>query len=375
MIGPLGRAGRGDVPVWRRLLTASPARLAGSVAGVGVALTLVLLIGGLSTGIDRRITVFEDRVGAQLYVTQPGTTSLLGSTSSIDAALVPRVAELPAVEWATRVRGFFSVQVFDDRRVPLYVVGADPGRPGSPWSVGAGRAPAGLDEITVSRQVARRAAVGVGDPIELLGQRFRVVGVADDADMFMASFVFLTHDATDRLLSAPGRTSFVLVGTDDAAAATAQIEALGAHVVTAETLKANDLGLKGQAYDDALALLVAVAFLVGTIVIASTVYSTVTEHRREYGVLKAMGAGTGRLTRIVLCQTAALAAAGLVAAAVLYRVSVALVDRFQPQFAIATTRGSILLVVAVAAVMSLVAALVPTRGLVAMAPAQAFQGG
>lgn len=50
-------------------------------------------------------------------------------------------------------------------------------------------------------------------------------------DAFMASFVLMAHAATDQLLSSPGTTSFVLVGTHDPAAVREHLAATGLSVL------------------------------------------------------------------------------------------------------------------------------------------------
>ncbi|MCB1006566.1 MAG: hypothetical protein KDB35_20445 [Acidimicrobiales bacterium] len=106
--------------------------------------------------------------------------------------------------------------------------------------------------------------MAVGDDVDLFGHPMTVVGIAGDADMVLASFVFMTHAAAETVLGSPDTTSFVLVGADDPAAVAASLDAAGLHVVPAATIRANDLAMKGQAYTAAVGLLVAIAFGAGT---------------------------------------------------------------------------------------------------------------
>ena len=76
------------VPIARRNLTADPRRLIASAIGTGVALALILLLQGLWLGFQRQITAYEDNVGADLFVAESGTRSILGESS-----LVPPSAE------------------------------------------------------------------------------------------------------------------------------------------------------------------------------------------------------------------------------------------------------------------------------------------
>lgn len=44
----------------RRLLSARPVRTAAGVAGIGLALMLMLLLGGLWVGVQDRVTTYDD---------------------------------------------------------------------------------------------------------------------------------------------------------------------------------------------------------------------------------------------------------------------------------------------------------------------------
>jgi putative ABC transport system permease protein len=362
------------VPLARRLMLADPRRFATSVAGVGLALMLILLLDGLSTGIDARVTVYEERSGASLFVGQPGTTSFLGSTSVLPRATLEKVRSQPGVEWAAAIRGFFTVPRINGTSVPAYVVGSEPGQPGGPWALAAGREPGADDEVVVGQQFAQRCAVKLGDTVKLFGRPFKVVGIAADADMFMASFVFMTHRATDLLLNAPQSTSFILVGTDRPDAVRAQLHSMGINALTRHEIEQNDLALKGQAYSVGLNLMVGVAFVVGTLVIALTIYAAVMERRREYGIIKAIGATSSRLFRVVLSQSLVLAGIGLLAGGLLFVAGQSLLGVMKPQFAITLTFASVQRVVVAAVSMGLLATLLPARRLMAMAPALAFRG-
>ena len=132
------------VPLARRNLLAEPRRLVASAAGVGMAIMLILLLDGLWAGIEANVTTYEDNVGADLYVAQPGTRNFFGADqrhprrSTVDA-----VRADPDVDWAVPVRGFFSIVELHDRKVPTYVIGSIPGDRGGPWELRQGRAPRG----------------------------------------------------------------------------------------------------------------------------------------------------------------------------------------------------------------------------------------
>src|SRR3990172_10087318 len=93
----------GRVPAARRMTTADPRRLAVSVLGVGAAIGLVLLLQGLWNGQLVQITAYEDHAGADLFVAQPGTESILGDRSMVPLEALDRVAAIAGVERADPV--------------------------------------------------------------------------------------------------------------------------------------------------------------------------------------------------------------------------------------------------------------------------------
>lgn len=362
----------GRVPLARRNLLAEPRRLLASAAGVGMAVMLVLLLDGLWAGIQANITTYEDHVGADLYVAQPGTRNFFGAISVLPADTVDTVADDPDVAWTAQVRGFFSIVELHDTKVPTYVIGSVPGERGGPWELHDGRAPQTDSEVAIGSVMARRHGLDVGDDLEIMGRSFTVVGTSTDA--FMASFVFMTHAATDDLLSAAGTTSFVLVGTDQPDAVRQRLHAAGFTVLDRDQLARADLDLMARAYRVPLAVMRAVAFAIGSIVIALTVYTAIADRRREYGIVKAMGARARHLTGLAVEQSLILAAIGIVSGGVLFVAARALIAELRPQFVILATTGSVTRAVATGLAMGLVAALVPARRLARLEPASAYRG-
>jgi putative ABC transport system permease protein len=365
---------QGHVPLARRNLLSDPRRLVASATGVGLALMLILLLSGLWAGIDAKTTVYEDHSGAALYVAQPGTRNFFSTVSVIPASTVDQVRADPDVEWAVPVRGLFSVMQLHDTKIPAYLIGSEPGQPGGAWHLIKGRTPAGDDEIALGQVLAARHGVKVGDHLDILGRTFTVVGIAD-ADMFMTSFVFMTHAATDQILRDPGTTSFVLVGTDQPNQVRARLASTGLAVLDRDQLKRNDLAVIARPFSLPLRVMVAVSFAVGSLIIALTAYSAIMERRREYGIVKALGATHARLYRLAITQTLTLAVIGLVTGGVFFLVGRAVISALRPQFLIVLTPMVVAQAIFAALVMGLVAAIMPSRRLARLDPATAYRGG
>jgi putative ABC transport system permease protein len=362
------------VPLARRNLLADWRRLVAGVLGVGVALMLVLLLDGLRQGIESSATAYVDHVGADLFVTQPGVANFLGETSVLPRRTVDTVEAIPGVVWAAPVRGQYVVFELHGKKIATYAIGSVPGEPGGPWSLASGRTVERDDEIVMDRALAERHRLGVGDQLDVAGSRFRIVGTSRGTSAAMTGFVFVTHAATDRLLRSPDTTSYVLVGTRDAPAVKQRLETAGLEVFDRQTLGGNDRRLFTGIFSAPLDLMVAVAFAAGTLVVALTVYTSVTERRREYGIVKALGASERSLIGLVIRQTLLLGLAGLVVGGLLYLGAEWLLARIRPQFPVALTGTSALRAVVAATVMALLAAIIPARRVAAADPASVYRG-
>jgi putative ABC transport system permease protein len=138
-------------------------------------------------------------------------------------------------------------------------------------------------------------------------------------------------------------------------------------------VSANDLKFATGIFGSPIRLMVGIGLAAGTMIIALTAYTTVVERRREYGIVKAMGATGGHLVVIAVGQTLLLAALGLVAGAGLFAFGRLLIASLRPQFTIALTAGAVGRAALASLVMALLAAIVPARRLAALEPAVAYR--
>lgn len=364
-----------SVPVARRNILADRRRLAISVLGVGAALALMLLIEGLWGGFRVQISAYEDNVGVDLLVGEPGTRNLLGDVSVVPLDAVSTIRAIPGVDRADPVTALFTVLDLHGRQQRAFLIGSEPGGMGGPWDIASGRNVDADDELVMDRTLADEHGIGLGYRIDVMGETFEVVGLSSGTRSWMAGFVFTTQRAAGTLLRAPGTASFVLVRTDTPAAVARAIEdQVGLAALSASEMADNDRALLAGIMQGPVNLMVVIAFAAGTIIVALTVYSAVVERLREYGIAKAMGARRGRLFRIVLGQTLVLTALGTVAGFVLFRGASWLVAALRPQMWVHLGSAAGTGVLGAAALMALVAAVVPTRRVSRLDPASVYRG-
>src|SRR3546814_20487936 len=115
-----------------------------------------------------------------------------------------------------------------------------------------------------------------------------------------------------------------------------------------------------RAYEVPLAVMRGVAFAIGSLVVALTTYSAIVDRRREYGIVKAMGADGRRLLQLAVGQTVIVTAIGLVVGGVLFVVARAPINDLRPQFIILAPPGNVARATASGAPLAPTTAVLPT---------------
>lgn len=368
---------RQRVPVARRQLTAEPAKVAVSVLAIAAAVALVLLLTGLRRGMGEQVTLYLDRQPPVL-VGQAGARNFVAQTSVLPELLGRRLERVPGVAAATPISQQFAMLTLHGRRVLPLLVGFDPGRPGGPWSLAAGRAPRAPGELVLDRVVAEEHGLDVGSSVSYRGAVLEIVGLSRGTTAWMTPLAFATRETLNALNRRPQTASFFLVrprdGVSPATLATRIERAVpGLSALTRDEAAANDRRLYTDAFKGPLLAMVAIAFAVAILVIGLTVYSSTSERGREYATLKAIGLRNGPLLRLAGGQAAALALAGTFAGTLLALAAVRTASALAPKYLIVVTVGSAALVAFAALAMALVAAFLPARYLARLDPASAFR--
>ncbi len=126
---------------------------------------------------------------------------------------------------------------------------------------------------------------------------------------------------------------------------------------------------------DVISIMNAVGFIVGLMVVALTVYVATLSRRREFGALKAIGAPTRFLYRVVLAQAVLSVLVGFAVGVAFTSVLGFVVPRIGLDLAPSITVASLVKVGVVAAVIAAAAAVLPIREIAGLDPAVVFRRG
>ncbi|RIK53711.1 MAG: hypothetical protein DCC59_06195 [Chloroflexi bacterium] len=361
----------------RRNLFQDKTRLALSIGGVALAVMLILIMTGFLAGMNRQITSYLDHSDGSIIVAQKGISNLLGATSLLPPRVESDVEAVRGVSDAIPILSQFIILDLHGKKQPVYLIGYDTAQGGGPWKIAQGRAPQTDEEIILDRILAERHDLAINDEIEIMGSNFTIVGLSDDTTSWMTSYLFMRRSAVESLLRAEGAVSFLLVepaqGQERSDVVNRLNELDGVNVLTKDEMKANDIKLFARVFSAPLRLMIAIAFLVGIMVVGLVIYTATIERQREYGVLKAIGASNRVLYRVVAAQALFASLAGS-AVGILFAYGAAdLIMFLRPQFLIVFDYVDMAWALAAGLGMALAAALFPARVIARLAPAEVFR--
>jgi putative ABC transport system permease protein len=268
-----------------------------------------------------------------------------------------------------------------EERAVAYVIGLPAGASmGGPRDVVEGSARVGPGEIVVDRGFARKAGVTRGDTVTVLGGEARIVGLSQGTASLVNSVAFVPFDDFRAMRGGAPVVSFVLVRvapgvSADAVAAGIERQVPGVTAQTASVFSIQERRLVMDMSADVISIMNAIGFVVGLAVVALTVYVATLARRREYGVLKALGARNRVLYRVVLLQAVLSVAFGFLVGVAFAVLLAVVVPRAGVGLELAITASSLAKVGLFAAVIAGIAAVLPIRQVSGVDPAVVFRRG
>lgn len=365
----------------RRNLARNRVRLLASVGGVALALSLTLALDAIYAGVASQLTTYIDRAGADVWVAQSGVRNLHMVASSLPASVVNEVSAVDGVATVTPILEATDTISAGDERAVAYVIGLPEGASmGGPWDIVEGSAQVGPGEIIVDRGFATKAGVTIGDSVGVLGGEARIVGLSRGTASLVNSVAFVSFTDFGAMRGDVPVISFALVrvaGVASPETVATDIERIvpGVTAQSRSDFVAQERRIVTDMSADVISIMSVVGFVVALAVVALTVYVATLARRRDFGVLKALGARNRVLYRVVLVQAVLSVAAGFLIGLAFTALLAFAIARTDLNLELAITAGSLAKVGLFAVVIAGLAAILPIRQVAGVDPAVVFRRG
>jgi putative ABC transport system permease protein len=240
---------------------------------------------------------------------------------------VDRVRSVPGVEWAVPLYwGIQQARLNDGSFQAIQLTGLDTATlVGRPAKMTAGRIEdlrlpnaVVIDQVAVKKFKKKGINVGVGSVFEINDKEARVIGICHSDQSFLGQpYVFTTYDrALEYAPPQRKQLSFILVQPKpevpvqeviDRICAVPGLKAYGSDDFNTRTI---DWYIKNTGIPVSFGTVVLLGIVVGVAIAGQTFYLFVHENLRFMAALKAMGARTGLLARMVFLQAFAVGFTG-----------------------------------------------------------------
>jgi putative ABC transport system permease protein len=311
-------------------------RFVATVVGIVFSIVLVTVQLGLYLGFGRIVTTMIDHAAADLWIMPPGTKcfedpSTLDERARFQALSINGVAQAAPVvigyaEWRIPAGGTF----------PIFIVGSDLREGGLlPWNVVEGSIEALPipGAVAVDRSYFDRLGVGgIGANAEIRGQKVEVRAATNGIRSFTTTpYVFTTLDRARAFTGiAANKATYFLVRVAPGADVESVRDRLRASLSDVDVLttaefrdRSRSFWLFGTGAGFALFAGALLGLIVGTVIVAQTLYSSTKDHINEFATLRAIGSSSLYIHKVIICQALISAAIGFCLAAAIGLIVVA----------------------------------------------------
>jgi putative ABC transport system permease protein len=303
-------------------------RFVATVVGIVFSIVLVTVQLGLYLGFGRIVTTMIDHAAADLWIMPPGTKcfedpSTLDERARFQALSINGVAQAAPV-----VIGYADWRIPAGGTFPIFIVGSDLREGGLlPWNVveGSVEALAIPGAVAVDRSYFDRLGVdGIGANAEIRGQKVEVRAVTNGIRSFTTTpYVFTTLDRARAFTGiAANKATYFLVRVAPGADVESVRRRLKANLADVDVLttaefrdRSRSFWLFGTGAGFALFAGALLGMIVGTVIVAQTLYSSTKDHINEFATLRAIGSSSLYIHKVIICQALISAAIGFCLAA------------------------------------------------------------
>ncbi|APR77841.1 ABC transporter, permease protein [Minicystis rosea] len=338
---------RSMVRVGLRMMVHDKLKMLGTLVGVVFAVLLSNQQAGTFMGLLKKNTMFIESAGADLWILPPNTETLAPG-KPLPEALSKQARGIEGVAWCEPLLfGGGQVAIPGGSSEAVTIVGTRlPGLRGGPWNMVAGDPRVLASPDTMIFEDGVRDTLGglnLGSVREVNGRKVQVGGFTWGLLPFGPAYAFAEYDLARSLLHVDAdRANFILVGVAPGKSPAAVRDAIAQRFPEVKVVTSRDFArstirylLIRSAIGVTFGTSTIFGLVVGFVIVALTTFSAVIDNIREFGTLKAIGATTWDLAKLLFAQSVAYALLGsLIGLTLVTRVADAVRS---PKFAIIIT--------------------------------------
>ncbi len=289
-----------------------------TILGVVLAIAAIVSLGSISEGINSMVMEQMKLVSDFVVVAEKGTTSgggnpFSGTTSKIDTDIIPEIQQIDGVDTVSRRT------VMIDPASNMFVAGIDLDvlevfQLENINFVEGGWPESGEHEVVLGYQASENIGLGVGDELVLNEDEYIISGILEEMKNFMDYVVIGSYDSIAETYGMEGYTTTLIISPTDVRESERVAREIEERYDNLEALTSSEALERAQESINQLRVITLavgfVASIVASIGIINTMMMAVIERRKEFGIMKALGAEQLTILSIVLQEGIILAIIG-----------------------------------------------------------------
>ncbi len=282
-------------------LRTRPFRSLISIVGVALGVVLVVLFTGLARGMSENMVKRASNWKAEIVFTRPGAMELQSSNANVNTAYANRLLEIEGVKSTVPVIRYITPNT-KARWGVEWINGVEwqPFADMNEMQIVEGRAAVANDEVIVDERKIKDDKLKIGDTIELFSRPYKIVGVFSPPS---GARIKMSLTAMQDALESPNKCTFILVKLNDDADINTVAARINQELPGNKINLTSDLIINAQdripALKTFLRVLVGLGAFVSTIFVLLSMYTTITERRKEIGILKSLGASKSFIIKVI----------------------------------------------------------------------------
>ena len=305
-------------------------RFVATTVGIVFSVVLVMVQMGLYLGFGEMVTKVIDHTKADLWVVRKGT-KCFEDPSLLNTSLLKTIATVDGVAKSSAlVIGFSDWHLPSGELTPVFLIGSDLSEATlQPWDIAEGSVKdlAAAGAVAIDRTYAERlGASKIGDKGEIRGKPVRVVAVTSGIRSFTTTpLIFADVNQARGFIGLPNAlASYFLVSLKPGADLEKVRRGLQTNLENVEVLTPAEFGARSRKFwlfstgaGTALFFGALLGVIVGTVIVAQTLYSSTKDHLDEFATLRAIGSSKGYIYSVIIYQALLNAVIGFCIASVI----------------------------------------------------------
>ncbi len=297
---------------------------------------------GVYIGFVSSASQLIDNSTADIWITSKNTVNF-DSAKPFPENKINKVRETKGVLWVEKIAQTWGLMKLGSGATEnVQIIGFNPDNGiGGPWSMKEGN----IKDVKVGKSIIidesslKRLNTKFGDKVEIFNKETEIVGISQGIRSFTTyPIAFTDYDTAKEFSRIMGedQTTFILVKLKPGVDVNQFAEKLGEKMTGVDIYTKEKFSRKTRLYWSlqtgigiGVGITVFLGFIVGTVIVGQTIYSSTMEHIREFGTLKAIGATNRDIYKIIFEQALINACVGYTLGFIVTLATKNLYDRFR----------------------------------------------